>query len=379
MDFTTWTVEALEERRAAIALEVDEEGADMNALEEEVRAINEELKARKEQHEKREEIRKMIAKGKGTRIDAPAAEGPAKKTLEEIRSSKEYIDAFANYIRTEDPTEVRALLTDNVAGGTIPVPTMVDDVIRHAWEKEGIMKRVRRISVKANFEVGFEISGSDAQIHTEGGEAVSEEELGIGKVEMKPATIKKWISVSDEVLDMKNEQFLEYIYSELAYRIFKKAASRLIGKIIACGTVSTTTCPSVPVVVATTPTMALVASAIANLSDEANKPIIMMNKLSWSEFKSVQYANGYGADPFEGLEIEFNDSIASLTAATTGVTWMIVGDLDQGALANFPNGDDITFKLDDLTLATSDLVKVIGRLPVAEEVVAPKAFVKITK
>ena len=86
MDFTTWTVEALEERRAAIALEVDEEGADMNALEEEVRAINEELKARKEQHEKREEIRKMIAKGKGTRIDAPAAEGPAKRTLEEIRS-----------------------------------------------------------------------------------------------------------------------------------------------------------------------------------------------------------------------------------------------------------------------------------------------------
>ena len=58
---------------------------------------------------------------------------------------------------------------------------------------------------------------------------------------------------------------------------------------------------------------------------------------------------------------------------------MIVGDLEQGALMNFPSGQDITFKLDDMTLATSDLVRVIGRMFVAEGVVAPGAFVKVTK
>lgn len=104
-----------------------------------------------------------------------------------------------------------------------------------------------------------------------------------------------------------------------------------------------------------------------------------MNKATWAKFKAAQYANGYNVDPFEGLDVEFNNSIASFDAATTGVTWMIVGDLDQGALMNLPNGEDITFKFDDMTLATSDLVRVIGRMFVAEKVVAPNAFVKVTK
>ena len=58
---------------------------------------------------------------------------------------------------------------------------------------------------------------------------------------------------------------------------------------------------------------------------------------------------------------------------------VVVGDLDQGALANFPNGEEITFKYDDMTLATSDLVRVIGRQFVGLGVVAPDAFVKIQK
>ena len=57
---------------------------------------------------------------------------------------------------------------------------------------------------------------------------------------------------------------------------------------------------------------------------------------------------------------------------------MIVGDLDHGALANFPAGNDITFKFDEMTLATSDLVRVIGREFVGLGVVAPNAFVKVT-
>ena len=75
----------------------------------------------------------------------------------------------------------------------------------------------------------------------------------------------------------------------------------------------------------------------------------------------------------------FNSSIKSFTAASSGDTYMIVGDLGEGALANFPNGEEINLKFDDLTLATSDLVKVIGREYVALGVVGPKSFVKVTK
>ena len=58
---------------------------------------------------------------------------------------------------------------------------------------------------------------------------------------------------------------------------------------------------------------------------------------------------------------------------------MYVGDLDYGAMANFPNGEEINIKLDDLTLATADLVRIIGRMFAGIGVVAPNAFTAVLK
>lgn len=240
------------------------------------------------------------------------------------------------------------------------------------------MSRVRKSYLKGNLKVGFEISATGATIHQEG-VAVNEETLVLGIVELVPTSIKKWISISDEALDLRGEAFLRYIYDELAYQIAHKAADELLAKIIACGTASTTTCVGVPVYTSTVASVGLVAQALSKLSDEAAQPVIIMNKASWGAFKAAQAANGYNYDPFEGLPVVFNNSLKSLTAATTGDTWAIVGDLEQGALANFPNGNDIMFKFDEITLATNDLVRVVGREFVGLGVVAPDAFVKIVK
>ena len=372
------SIEELESRRMEIAAEVEQEGADLDALETEVRAINDELETRKQAEAKKVEIRAAVAAGEGETIAAPEEVEVRKMNVEEIRSSQEYVNAFAEYIKTGDDAECRALLTENVAGGTVAVPTIVYDIVKTAWNREGIMSRVRKAYLKGNIKVGFEISGDPAQIHTEGVE-VNEESLVLGTISLVPETIKKWISVSDEVLDMRGEAFLNYIYDELAYKIAKKAADELIAKIKACTTVSTTTIAAVPAIKVTTVSMGTIAEAIGQLSDEAANPVIMMNKLTWSAFKGVQYAANFAADPFEGLPVVFNDTITAYSAATTGVPYVIVGDLEQGALANFPAGQEIQFKLDELTIATSDLVRVIGRMPVALGVVAPNAFVKITK
>ena len=300
-------------------------------------------------------------------------------TLSEIRNSAEYIDAFAEYIKSGDDAECRALLSENATGGTVPVPEFVYEMVKTAWEKEGIMSRVRKAYLRGVVKVGFEISGDDAIVHEEGGAAIDPENLILGTVTMTPASIKKAVQISDEVYDLRGEAFLRYIYDELTYKIAKKAADTLIAKIEACGTVSTTTCPGVPKIVAATVSMGTIAEAIAQLSDDAANPVIMMNKLTWAEFKKVQYANGYAADPFEGLPVEFNNTIKAYSAASTGDAYVIVGDLDQGALANFPNGEGITFKFDDLSLKKQDLIEVFGRQYVALGVVAQNAFCKITK
>ena len=61
------------------------------------------------------------------------------------------------------------------------------------------------------------------------------------------------------------------------------------------------------------------------------------------------------------------------------MTYAIVGDLGQGAIANFPNGEGIDFKFDELSKKKEDLIEVLGREYVGIGVVAPDAFCKLTK
>ena len=383
MNFTEMTIKQLEERRTAIVAELDAPEADLDALENEARAIKEELESRKAAEAKRNEIRSAVAGGAGEVVPEMKVEEKKTMTIEELRNSAEYIDAYAEYIKTNDDTELRNMLTtvnDTTPNGTatIPVPVFVYDITKTAWEREGITSRVRKSYLKGNLKVGFEISGTAAAIHNEGASAVSAEDLVLGIVEMVPKSIKKFVQISDEALDLRGEAFLRYIYDELTYRIAKKAADELVAKIISCGTVSTTTCPGVPAI-ATTATLGTVAAAIANLSDEAANPVVMMNKLTWGTIKGLQANGSYAYDPFEGLPVVFNNTIKAYSAASTGDTYMIVGDLDHGALMNFPNGDGIEFKFDNLSLKKQDLVEVLGRQFVAIGVVAPDAFVKVTK
>lgn len=377
------TIEEVEVRTSEIQVEVD--SADETRLAElktELDALEERKAELKKIASEAKETREMVAEGS---VDVEETKTVIKEdkvmTNSEVVKSREYRDAFANYIRTGDDKECRALLTENVSGD-VPVASIVYDIVKNAWEKEGIVARVRKTYIKGNLRVGFEISADGAFIHTEG-ETVSSsaaENLVLGTVNIVASNIKKFIYISDEVID--STEFLTYVYDELTYQIAKKLADTVIAKIVACGTVSTNT-PSVnvavPVVEADSIALNTIANAIAALSDQASDPVIIMNKATFANFKAVQAAGNYGYDPFEGLPVLFNSTIPAFTAATTGVTYAIVGDLGEGAIANFPNGEDIKIKLDDLSLAESDMVKVVGRQYVGVEVVGPKSFVKIAK
>lgn len=378
MDLTTMSIEQLEERKAAIVAELDAPEADLNALEEEVRAINAEMETRKNAETKRAQIRAAVAKGDGVTVQKiENVEGRKTMTNAEVRASHEYNLAYANYIKTGNDAECRALLTENVSG-TVPVAAYVEGRVRTAWEREGITSRVRKTFMKGNVKIGYEISATGAIVHTEAANtAVTEETLTLGIVNLIPQSIKKWISISDEVYDLAGEEFLDYIYDELTYRIAKKLADAIVADIEACGTVSTGSLPAVPKITSTTVTLGLVAQALAELSDEAADPVIMMNKSTWGAFKAAQAAGNYGYDPFEGLPVVFNDSITAFSAATTGTTFVIVGDLGVGAQANFPNGQEIEIKFDDKTKMEYDLIRILGREYVGHAVVAPKAFCKI--
>lgn len=368
-------------RREAMIAEVETDDADLDALELEANDLNTEERSLKDREteilkaaeERQKELDEAMSRGKEIKN---FGEVNNMSNLE-VRKSHEYNVAYANYIKTGDDSECRALLTENVSG-TVPISVYAEDRIRTAWEREGIIARVRKTYLKGNVKIGYEISADGAYAHTEAANsAVTEEALTLGIVNLVPQSIKKWISISDEVYDMKGEEFLDYIYDELVYRIAKKTADSIIADIEACGTQSATSLPGVPKLTSTTVTVGLVAQAMALLSDEAVNPVVIMNKQTWGAFKAAQAANGYGYDPFEGLPVIFNDSIKAFSAATTGVTYAIVGDLGLGAQANYPNGEDIEIKFDATTKMEYDLIRILGRQYVGHAVVAPNAFVKI--
>lgn len=365
--------EEVEERAASIVTEMEAEDADLDALQAEAEAIEERRAAIIEE---RKLAAEAVLKGSGTIVEERKEE--PKMTLTEIRQSTEYVDAFAKYIKTGDAAEVRSLLTENVSGGTIPVPEIVDRIIHTAWERDEIMSRVRKTNLKGNVKIGVETAATGAGIHTEGVKSgtgfVAEEELTIVIVEMVPETIKKWITFSDEILDMNGEAFLDYIYDEITHRIIKKAADMVVADIIA------STGVSAPVKSATVAASGIadVVNALSALSDEAANPVVIIKKASYAYYRGLAMQASYGFDPFEGLPVLFNDTLAAADGSTAG-NIMIVGDLDNGYRANFPNGFEPTFKYDDLSMAEADLVKVVGRLPMGHAVVSPNHFAVVAQ
>ena len=371
-------IDGIEKRTAEINNEIDaaESMETLDALKDELTAIEERKAVIAAEIEKRKTDMKTVAEGAGKPIEVRKDKEIMSNI--EVRNTPEYINAYAEYIKTGKDKECRALLTENVSG-SVPVPEFVYDIVKTAWEREEVMALVNKTNFRGNLKIGFEISGGEAAVHTEGAAAVSEEELVLGIVELVPASIKKWIAISDEVYDLRGEPFLRYIYDELTYRIAKKCADTLIAKIIACGTVSTTTCPSVPVYAVASVALGNVATAMGYLSDEAANPVIIMNRQTEAAYKALRASAGYAYDPFEGLRVIHNNTLTASAAATTGDTIAIVGDLGHGAIANFPDGEGIDFKFDEMSRKKEDLIEVLGRRYVGLGVVAPDAFVKITK
>ena len=380
--------EEIEARKLEIREEV--EGAEdiekVEELNQELETLNEEEK-QIEEHQENEEAAKEIEE-KSIAVKEVVKEEKKMENNKEFRNSKEYIDAFAEYIKTNDDKELRALVT---TGGystgnsaTVEVPDMVYDIVKTAWEREELIQYVKTVSVKGNLKVQFEVSGDAAVVHTEGNGAVSEESLVLGVVELPAKSIKKWISISDEVLDMRGEDFLRYIYDEITYRIAKKCADELVGIIKALPSSLSANGSGVYDKVSANkitkaPGLGLIAEAIANLSDEATNPIIVMNKLTYAAFKDAQYSANYSVDPFEGLKVVFNNSLPAYSSASANGVYAIVGDFSEGALLNFPNGEGTEMKYDDKTVMEYDLVRILGRRYVGMNAVADKAFTLIAK
>lgn len=376
MDFNEMTVDQLEERKSAILTECDLPEADLDALESEARAIKEEIEKRKDAEAKKAEIRDAVASGIGEVVQTFSKEEKVMPTIEEIRSSAEYAEAYKNYIIKGDDAECRALLTTN-ASGSVPVPVIVEETVKTAWEKNDFLTRVSKTAIRGNLKSFFELSADGAYVHTEGTTAPTEEALTLGVVTMIPATVKKWITISDEAVAMGGEAFLRYIYDEITYQIMKKLVALCVADVTGASTSNGSTAVGVPKV-NEDPSVTAIPTAAANLSEDAENLCVVMNRLTEVEFISAYAAGNFAVDPFAGLTKVYTSALPAFSTASANAVYAIVGDL-SAIQVNYPEGEGVAIKYDDLSQAEKDMVKIVGRQYAAHAITKPGRLVSLTK
>lgn len=377
-------IDEIEARKAEIRemLAGDTSELDIDALTEEVRGLNKEAEEIEARNAAEAELRTAVNPAVIAEIKSEKKEErKMEKSILEVRSSTEYAQAYLNALKTGDETEARSLLSTGVSGGQIPVPTQLETEIKTAWEDNQLMSLVKHSYFKGNVKVGFELYATGASVHVEGTEAPDEETITIGIVEIKPENIKKWITVSDEALEGTTVDTMGYLFKEIAHKIVEKAEEVLIGKITGAPAAATATAVGVPQLTANAIAEDTLVKAVALLSGQARNLHLVMNRQTYPAFVSVALAANYAIDVFDGLKdrIVFSDKLPAFSAASAGNVYAIVGDFGYGAQANFPNGDGLTLKVDDMSLAEKDLVKIVGRQYVGMAAVADKAFVNIKK
>lgn len=374
-------IDEINTRLAAIADEINADGADLDALTAEV----DQLQARKQELADAETARRALAdKIAHDKIAVDVVATTEDHEQEErnmdnfeVRKSHAYEMAYVDYLKSgmKDDTQCRSLLTENVSG-SVPVPVVLDNAIQTAWEQDKITSRVRKLFVRGNLKVGFEVSSTGAVVHEEGDGAIDEETLVLGIVTLIAQSRKKFITVSDEAID-SNETILRYITDELVYQIVKKVADDVIDAIAAAPATSTTTAVGVAQVEASALALDTIAQGVAQLVG-ASDIVLIMNPGTWAAFKALAANASYGYDPFEGLPVIFNTQLNAFADASADDVVVIVGDL-KGVTANFPNGEGVQIKIDDKSMAEYDLVKIIGREFVGIGVTGPGMLVNVVK
>lgn len=360
----------LEKRSLEIAEEVKTAESDaLDTLSAELDAIEERKAVIKAEADEKRAAMEEVLSGKGEPIEEKQEE---RKTMDnkEIRKSAEYLNAWVENLKGRASEEQRALLTTNAEHGTIAVPTYVEDRINTAWESNEILRRAKKSYFKGNLKVGYEASSEGAIQHEEGAAAIAEENLVVKFADLIGMTFKKMVRLSTEVMDMKTEDFIDYVVDEVEYQLAKTVGDNLVKYLPSYAdddSLYQTTFSA-----GASLTTADVIAAEGMLAGDAN-PVLITTRANAAALKAAVLSAGYGYDPFDGMDVVYVDS------AVLGETVLgIVADLSAWQF-NFPNGDQPTFVFDEYTEAAADIVRVIGRVMVGMGVVAPYKTVVIMK
>lgn len=220
-------IDEIETRLSAIKAEMENEGADLDALTVETDALIEERKGLLEAAEKRAKILEGIAQGK-------SGEGETiMNNVEEVRNfgldSAEYRSAYLKSIRGLELNDVeQRAMTTNAASAGAAVPTQTaNKIVDKIKQYAPLLDKVELLRVAGNVTFAVEGVVADAQNHAEGATITADADTLV-PVTLNPKEITKLVTVSKSVMTMSVDAFEDWLVEKIAEMLARKISSLII-------------------------------------------------------------------------------------------------------------------------------------------------------
>ena len=222
----------IETRLAAIALEVEQDGADLDALESETRTLKEQRAAQIAAGEKRNAILQTVAGMTGTPVTpkaTPETRSFADMTREELLATPEYRSAWCKSLQGKPLTDVeqRAFTTATTSAGPAIPTELADQIIAKAKQYAPLLNEITLLQVPGGVRYAVEGTTNDAAKHSENADQTDAADTLV-EVVLGGYEVTKYLLVSKSVDRMAAPAFEAFIVDNLAEALAIKLVKLII-------------------------------------------------------------------------------------------------------------------------------------------------------
>lgn len=297
MEFKDMTVEELEARRVQIGEEVEKDGADLDALEAEIKGIKAELEARKAEATKKAEIRNAVASGAGTVIkEVPMEE----RKMEEIKynaQSPEYRTAWLKNIAQRDGQKIFGEMTEveqraftfTTANSGAVVPT---ETMNRIVELVESMAPMYDDATKSGMVKGFGVPRHKAIVAgdaaaTDEGVANADEQDTFDLLALDGVEIKKHVEITRKMQWQSIDAFEAWLTDHIARRIAVAKETQIRARLDAVAT----GIAAANVLTAQTYTEGTIRAILAKVKQAGTKVWYANTNTIWNGLAGIQDGN----------------------------------------------------------------------------------------
>lgn len=226
------TLKEIELRLAAIAQEVETDGADLDALETEARSLKEARQQLLDAAEKRNKILADVAGMTGKpAVETPKAETRSfdSMTRDDVIGSPEYRSAFAKKMLGRELTDMESRAWTSGASSAGPaIPTeLANDIMKKAHQVAPLLGEITLLHVPGGVTYAVEGTTADAAEHTENASQTAASDTLV-KVTLTGYEVTKYIQVSKTVKRMAIPAFEAFLVSTLGEALARLLVKRII-------------------------------------------------------------------------------------------------------------------------------------------------------